>query len=237
MTDQEKESTAPPMSRAASSGQPRAPSVWSSILLFAVPVPLLAAAGLAVYAIAAVALESDLATFRHGAGGFFDYLSRLPYFSGLSVAAAVLAAYLTFRLWRSSSYRLRALLAGGVALFGAVIMAFAFHFLGLDVTVRQTPALVLPPEAFVAKKQQSWTQPDGGLLGGTVIGSDDFGIVVRTFDGKTWYVEAAKGTPGLDYAQFMMQVRVIGKPDGVDTFQAQEIRPWEYQKAPAVGGQ
>lgn len=237
MTDQEKKVAAPSTPPTASSGSSRASSVWPKILLFAVPVPLLAAAGLAVYAIVVVAIENDLAAFRHGAGGFFDYLSRLPYFSGLSIAAAVLAAYVAFRLWRYSSYRLRALLAGGVALFGAIILAFALHLIGLDVTLRQPPALVLPPEAFVAKKQQSWTQPGGGLLGGTVIGSDDFGIVLRTFDGKTWYVEATKGTPGLDYAQFMSQVRVIGKPDGVDTFQAQEIRPWEYQKAPAAGGQ
>jgi len=78
-------------------------------------------------------------------------------------------------------------------------------------------------------KEQQWSQPNTGLLGGEIIQIQDNGFELRDFRGENWQVNYAQNTlvkPSVELRS-KEKIKVIGKKIEDKKFQAREIRPWE----------
>ena len=96
---------------------------------------------------------------------------------------------------------------------------FLLHTLPREAPVR---ALLFP------SVERQWSQPERGLLGGSVESADSKEIILRDTSEKLWTIEYTRSTindgVSLDPNQ---ELKVIGVKDGDDVFRATEVRTWE----------
>jgi len=214
---------------------------WRLLLLRCIPISIVAMgvalAGAALAAAMYWTMDHDLqAMTETGPWWFVNILAHLPYFWLVSSGLGLVLAYVAFRATKFG-YRYRVLVLLTVAFVSAGAVAGLFHLAGMDATLKLRAPDVLPVIRKVTEEKcMFWNQPSEGLLGGRVTGQDDTGLVLEDASGTSWYVTTTATTPGLEYAQFLQSVRVVGEKAEDGRFIAKEIRPWAYQvpnQAPA----
>jgi len=202
--------------------------------LAVIPLAIVAAgislAGTAMAAATYWRMDRDLPeTAFDGTWWYLNLLMRLPYLWLVSAALGLVAAYIVYRLIRLR-LRYRALLMFVVAFVVAGATAELFHVLGMDATLKFKAPLTQPiVKKVTEEKCTEWNKPTAGQLGGRVTGADDTGLVVEDPTGKSWYVTTTTTTPGLEYANFLQNVRIEGEQGEPGYFIAKQIRPWSYQ--------
>ncbi len=88
-----------------------------------------------------------------------------------------------------------------------------------------------PQASLIPSARRQWSQPERGLLSGSVLSSSATSIELRDSEAKLWTVEYAKEELGSDVRlEVDDEIKIIGKQDGEDTFRASEVRTWESSK-------
>ncbi|HMN19235.1 MAG TPA: hypothetical protein PKA31_01400 [Candidatus Moranbacteria bacterium] len=162
-----------------------------------------------------------------GAGGF---LKMIPYF-WILVLATLFALLLGGVRRTENGYRL-----GRGALWGAALLslgAVGLVWAALDGgrAAHQAMLRSFPAYGDIAyTKEKQWSQPEKGLLAGTIKQvRSRRAIVVDDLGGKRWEVGISENTllrPMVKLEQGE-KVKMIGAVSGENSFGASEIRPWE----------
>lgn len=166
---------------------------------------------------------------------FLQYLLEgLPYFWIAWLVVFTGVSYLEFRN-TTKGYRY----VPYVVIFGSILVSMffgtGFYLLGFGEKTHDLFTENMPYyHSLVFDKKGQWSQPDDGLLSGTVVnveGPTQF--VLRDWNGKTWQVTTAEsGNMPLANAE---ELRIVGEEGNNGTFEAREVKPWRNDvPAPAA---
>jgi hypothetical protein len=114
-------------------------------------------------------------------------------------------------------------------LVGSMLLGIGLNFLDVGESVQNFLVDTFPAyDSLVYTSKDAWSQPDKGLLGGTVImivNSDEFTIM--DFHKKTWQIDTSElqGKSDIDIKQGII-VKIIGTKKDNSTFQAGQIFLW-----------
>lgn len=160
---------------------------------------------------------------------FYDWFESLPFvwlvLLVLFVASAFFGLHKTKRGYR---YRVSRVLAG--AILTSVILGVLFHRFDVGKRIHQYLNANVPAyERFVRSREDQWSVPDKGLLGGYVLAvSDAKSLTLRGFRGREWTVDFSKASISL--SEPLMDEGIIairGVRTGDTTFRAQSIEEWD----------
>ena len=88
------------------------------------------------------------------------------------------------------------------------------------------------PTNLIPTAARQWSQPEKGLLGGTVVSSNDTDFQLIDTSEKLWTIEYSSAEIAPDTSLEPDEaIKVIGNQEGEDTFKASEIRDWKKSKA------
>ncbi|MEI8103713.1 MAG: hypothetical protein WCG84_02285 [Candidatus Moraniibacteriota bacterium] len=78
-------------------------------------------------------------------------------------------------------------------------------------------------------KESQWSQPENGLLAGTILSTQNTNLSLQDFSGKVWtiVIDAHVIIRPSVTLQKNAAVKIIGEQTEKNTFTAQEIRPWD----------
>ncbi len=173
--------------------------------------------------------QLDWSTYQFSHANFFSYaLSLLPY---LWVVIFIILAGLAFWVIRktNSGYRFGRmqiiLIVGGAILAAGTVLAVSNFGGNLNSAMVQD----FPNYArMVPTKESQWSQPQSGLLSGTIENVQGNIITLQDFQGQEWQVDLDQNTlvrPTADM-QAGELIKIIGTVSGQNIFKATEIRPW-----------
>jgi hypothetical protein len=100
---------------------------------------------------------------------------------------------------------------------------------GLGSKIENSIANNLPfYQKYLYNKESVWTQPESGLLSGTIISINGQALMITDFNNTQWKVEFGntfvRGRAKLEAGE---KIKIIGKKTAANTFSANEIRPWQ----------
>lgn len=162
-----------------------------------------------------------------GPGGF---LRMIPYFW-----IAVLAAFFTLLFAgvrkTENGYRIRSGALWEAALFSLAAAGLVWAMLDGGRIAHRAMLRIFPAyEEIAYTKEKQWSQPERGMLAGTVrqVRSQD-AFVLDDLSGKRWEVALSEETLVRPMAKIGQgeKVKIIGKVSKDGFFDASEIRPWE----------
>ena len=88
------------------------------------------------------------------------------------------------------------------------------------------------PTNLIPTAARQWSQPEKGLLGGTVVSSNDTDFQLIDTSEKLWTIEYSSAEIAPDTSLEPDEaIKVIGNQEGEDAFRASEIRDWKKSKA------
>lgn len=159
-------------------------------------------------------------------------LSGVPLFSLLLLAVFLwISIVLLHQTRRGYRYSLTIL----VALFLSTSMAFGYFIeqSPLDEPAERLLLYALPHDseirgALIPSAERQWSQPERGLLGGSVQSADAASIMLRDSSEKLWTVDYSEAEirEGVTL-QPTQAVKIIGEEESEDAFRATEVRVWE----------
>jgi hypothetical protein len=199
---------------------------YSTWLLFFSAVLFGAAAFSAAYFLVSE-LDWDLYVAVHRYS-FFYYLSLVPYI--WIMPFAILAVFSFFGLRKTENGYKYSFLKIILLVLGLLIVlggAMAFSGLGGKMNMAMTREFSGYGK-LVTTKESQWSQPENGLLAGTVNSVSKNSIDLRDLSGKEWQVAYDENTvvrSAVNLASGEM-IKTIGQETGGQTFKANEIRPW-----------
>lgn len=80
----------------------------------------------------------------------------------------------------------------------------------------------------VPSASRQWSQPERGLLGGTVLSSNDASLLLRDSAQQLWMIDYTDATVQAGVLlEPDQEVKVIGEQSGDRTFRATEVRAWK----------
>jgi len=117
-----------------------------------------------------------------------------------------------------------------IASFGSIIVLGAFlWWIGFGNRFQSSLVHTFPTYSqHTITRETQWTQPQNGLLAGTIQSVSETSITISDFAGKEWSVATNKETiirPSVSL-HIGSIIRIIGIQDGANHFTAREIRPW-----------
>lgn len=156
-------------------------------------------------------------------------LTALPYFWLAAFVVLAALAYLNFR-HTERGYRLRAPLLVLANVVFSLLLGAAFYFAGLGQIMDRNFAGRVPfYRGAEAERQTFWSRPEQGLLSGEIIVAETNDTIrLRDWDGKTWTirVSSALWRPMAGHG-VGDRIKIIGRIEDGDVFEADEIRPWQ----------
>ena len=173
-------------------------------------------------------LDWDLYRFMH-VSAFSYALSIIPYVWLVFIMLALVVAFIDVRKtqtgYRFSALKISALIIGGIILFGV-----GMSILGIGGNINDIAAKKVPyyGSHMMINKNSQWSQPEKGLIAGTINSVADNSVILTDLEGKNWKVVFDTDVlirPVVNIEPQEM-VKVIGKKKDSSTFEAQEIRPW-----------
>lgn len=174
-------------------------------------------------------LDWDLYRFVHENRVVY-FLSLVPYPWFILAAILLLAAFFEFRRtprgYRYSRLAMWALVLGGFLAVGAWAVFSGF---GSGFNTAITRDLPAPAQRLMVTKESQWMQPDKGFLAGKILSVSGNDLQLKDLAGKDWKIQIGPETLVRPAAQVSKNgtIKIIGQEKNVDTFSAQEIRPWE----------
>ena len=114
-------------------------------------------------------------------------------------------------------------------------MGAVFHETGVGQSVDEIGSAHFPLYREVMHQRElRWSQPEQGLLSGTVTDTKDNTITIQDFRGRTWTIQKNDETNGpiLSRIEEGKRIRIIGAPTGEETFAAKRIAPWLPNERP-----
>jgi len=187
----------------------------------------------------AVATSSALFVLRNGdwfllqrlSGSLLGHsVSVIPFlWIVLLIIFILLAMYQMKHTQRGYRYSF-AIIVGNV--IASILLGIVMYVFGLGYVADTFVGRVLPLYSpFEERREQMWTQPENGLLSGTVLGtSSDSMYEMQDFLGKVWSISTDK----IDSVDIFIlnqadEVGIIGNKIGTSTFEACAVRPWNIE--------
>ncbi len=189
---------------------------------------LIAAAAFSVAYFLISQLDWDLYAAMHH-NSFIYYLSLIPYLWIIPLFVLVFFAFVGLRKtengYRYNFLKIVLLVLGSLIVFGG---AMAFSGFGGKMNMAMTRGFPGYGKLVVTKEAQ-WSQPEKGLLAGTIISVLKNSIDLRDLAGNEWQVAYDNNTVvrqsvSLESGEI---IKAIGQEKDSQTFQASEIRPWQ----------
>jgi hypothetical protein len=150
----------------------------------------------------------------------------------------VAAIYYNVRHFKKG-YKYPAYLIGVSALvtaifFGVIAASFGLHQKIHDLFVARLPFY----QQVFDDRINAWDRPGEGFLAGRINQPTADGFTLHDFMNHDWLIKTDSETEWEGSVKFLIgeQVKVVGQEIDQDTFQAQEIRPWERRGGPVRPG-
>lgn len=167
-------------------------------------------------------------------------LSGVPIFSLFSLAIFLWMSIMLLHQTRRG-YRYSFLLLAGI--FFSSSMAFGYFIEGspLDEPVEQVLLYALPHDSgaratLIPSAKRQWSQPERGLLGGSVLSSNATDITLRDASEALWTVDYTDAEVGENVSlEPEEEVKIIGEEDGEHSFKATEVHTWEKTSSQKSG--
>lgn len=172
-------------------------------------------------------LDWDLYRFLHQ-NAIIYFLSLVPYFWVILAAVLGAAAFWEIRRtetgYRFSRPKIIIVILGAMFVFGFFASTLGF---GGKISKELSKVTFYRKHLAITKESQ-WSQPEKGFLAGTIrsVSNGNFNLI--DFNGKDWNVIVSDQTfvrPAADIKEKEM-VKIIGREQNGNTFEASEIRPW-----------
>jgi hypothetical protein len=160
---------------------------------------------------------------------FLYYLSLIPYIWILLFAILVFFAFIGLRK-TENGYKYNFLKIVLLVLGLLIVLGGAMAFSGVGGKMNMAMTRGFPGYGkLVVTKEAQWSQPEKGLLAGTIILVLKNSIDLRDLAGNEWQIAYDNNTvvcPSVSLESGEM-IKAIGQKEGSQTFQASEIRPWQ----------
>jgi hypothetical protein len=183
---------------------------------------------LAVAVILFVVLNNDWDLYRNATASFWQFfLAGLPYLWIILLALFVELIYYNLRHTKTGyRYRFRSIFFGTV--LASVVLGAIFYNIGFGRAIERMLINNLPFYERFSPQHRLWQRADRGVLGGIIVNIGNNGkITIRDPFGHNWQVDAATietiGNSG--ELQVGQRVRIIGRRQAGDTFEAKIIKP------------
>lgn len=201
-------------------------SVWISFLAVA----LAGAAALSVAYFLITQLDWDVFPTAQRRSFLYSF-SLLPYFWIVPLVILAIVAYLSLRKtengYRYAFPKVALAVLGSLFIFGFMMTAIGFGGKINCAAERGFPGY----GRLVATKESQWSQPEKGLLAGTINAVAENSIDLKDFAGNDWQVAYAENTDVRPSVKLEAgeTIKTIGQEEGDRKFKATEIRPWQGQ--------
>jgi hypothetical protein len=172
-------------------------------------------------------LDWDLYRFQRQSMLWF-FISTTPIFWAAAIVLLIFAAYLDI-LKSEKGYRYGMLRILAVAVFSIIALGLIFSGIGLGKRANQSLEKNIPQYSkIVMTKRAQWSQPEKGFLAGTIKREGDDSMDLQDLTGRDWTIETNEDTSVKPSVKLRAgeEIKVIGKNQGNQVFQAHEIRPW-----------
>lgn len=159
-------------------------------------------------------------------------LSGVPLFSFFLLAIFLWVSILLLHQTRRG-YRYPMLFLAGIFFSTSVAFGLGIEKSFLDQPAERFLLYALPhtkelPVTLLPSAERQWSQPERGLLGGTVLSSDATYLKLLDSSQKLWTVDYSKATLSSSAnLENYQDIKVIGREESDGTFQASEIKTWE----------
>jgi len=199
-------------------------SVWISFFVVA----FFAAAVFSVAYFLVSQLDWDLSAAAHRYSVFY-YLSLVPYLWAAPLVILVFLAFFSLRKtesgYRYDFWKIAASALGVILVFGFLAASAGFGRKMNGVMMNDFPGY----GRLVATKESQWSQPEKGLLAGTVNSVSANSFDLQDFSGKDWQILIDEKTVVRPSARLESgeTIKAIGQTENNQTFKADEIRPWQ----------
>jgi hypothetical protein len=179
-----------------------------------------------------IILDNDWDIYRYlEISPFEHFLISLPYLWILLLFLFLAIAYYNYRHTKKG-YCCKTFTILALSIFGSLILGTFFHSLGLGGKIDRTLSRNFPVYQKIhccCHRQDIWSQPEKGLLGGRITGIKSISnFDLEDFNGLAWQIEKDEGAflRGPVLVEIGEEVRLIGKKKSERVFRAFEIRPW-----------
>ncbi len=173
-------------------------------------------------------LDWDLYAPSHRYSLFY-YFSLIPYLWVIPLVILVFLAFLSLRKTESGykyDFSKITLAVLGSLIFLGLLLAFS----GFGGKINAALTRDFPGYGrLVTTKESQWSQPEKGLLAGTIDTVSKSSIGLQDFSGKEWQINTDEKTivrPSVNL-ESGQTIKVIGQEEGSRAFKASEIRPWQ----------
>lgn len=159
-------------------------------------------------------------------------LSGVPIFSLVLLGLFLWATTLLIRQTRRGHRYPVSLLLGIFLLFN-VVLGFGIEESPLDEPSERFLLGLIPhteknKTVLVPSASRQWSQPERGLLGGTVLSSNEASLLLRDSTQQLWMIDYTNATVQAGVLlEPDQEVKVIGEQNGDRTFRATEVRAWK----------
>ncbi len=159
-------------------------------------------------------------------------LSGVPLFS---VVLVIFFFWITIYFLHQTrhGYRYPMMLLVGVFFSTSAVCGYFIEVSPLDEPTERFLLYALPrvdnlPTSLIPSAARQWAQPENGLLGGTVLSSNETDFQLIDASEKLWTIEysSAQIAPDTSLEPYE-DIKVIGNQEDDDTFKASEIRDWK----------
>ena len=187
--------------------------------------------GLAVSVIIFVYFDHDTEGMIYLNQGLVDnILMTIPYFWLVSLSLLIALTHISIRHTKGG-YRFGVLRVAGIALIASLALGFVFDEFDVGKNINESLSESIPYyNSLVYTSTDEWSQPEKGLLGGTVLTvADTNGVSIRDFRKKEWRINFQ----GFDAEDISLvprpgeRLRAVGKDLGNNTFQAEQVFSWK----------
>ena len=159
--------------------------------------------------------------------GLLFVLRALPYFWFIALGAFVFIGKYYYRKTTFGHRRSILAILGVYLLFTITGGSLAYAF-GIGDRIEQQIQTHIPLyRNIVNTKENTWNQPEKGLLAGKIVSVSSSEIKLQSIDGVLWSVHIANATKrGSVMLSVGEQVKMFGHQSGDARFDANEVRPW-----------
>lgn len=152
----------------------------------------------------------------------------LPYFWLIFLLFFIIFSYYNFKKTKSG-YKYNTLLIVLINILVSIILGFMLYACGLGAEMEDSLEKNIPPYGrMFYQRHEMWNKPEKGLIAGVIISfNSKESFEIMSLERKKWEIlgEEAVVVPKLVLREGE-KIKVIGEKISIDTFEAEEIRPF-----------
>ncbi|MFA5995758.1 MAG: hypothetical protein WCW27_03905 [Patescibacteria group bacterium] len=138
------------------------------------------------------------------------------------LCVALLSVLLRFEFKHTKhGYKITGYKIIGIVMAASLVLGLVFSVFNITAYL---PALVHT----IRQPEQYWSQPQAGLLSGTILSIDHQTLTLRDWSGTVWHINITSATTVRGRVQLVPneQIKIMGQLNSENIFVANDIRPW-----------